>query len=77
MAVAVFERLLHRRTVVRATVIEEPDAEREASGAASPPVADRAGREEAEAVVDQGADGPAHWEPECGTPVHSKAHRIT
>ena len=74
---AVFERLLHRRTVLTAPTIDKTAARDDdlvATAAGEPD--DVSGFAQAEGDNDEVDLGPEHWEPECGTPVHSKVHRL-
>jgi hypothetical protein len=44
------------------------------AGAATMSLDDVSGYAQPDAGVADGGAMPAHWEPECGTPVHSKRH---
>ena len=71
---AVLDRLFHRRPVLTAPAIDKT--------AEAPPPGEAAaldhvsGFMQPEAAAVQDESGPEHWEPECGTPVHSTRHRV-
>ncbi len=73
---AVFERLLHRRTMLTAPAIDKTAAEPAAGATADPASDDVTGYALVQPEGDPAAATPGHWEPECGTPVHSKRHLV-
>jgi hypothetical protein len=71
---AVLDRLLHRRPELTAPAIDKTAEASPPSGLPIPSLDDVSGYAQLAAGAAQDEAGPAHWEPECGTPVHSKRH---
>jgi hypothetical protein len=73
---AVLDRLLHRRPVPTAPAIDKTAEASPPSGVAIPSLDDVSGYAQLATGAAEDEAGPTHWEPECGTPVHSKRHMV-
>jgi hypothetical protein len=71
---AVLDKLLHRRPEMTAPAIDQTVEASQPPGTAAVSLDDVSGYAQLEAVATEDEALPAHWEPECGTPVHSKRH---
>ena len=73
---AVLDKLLHRRPEMAAPAIDKTVEPSQRSGEAAVSLDDVSGYAQLEPAVTEDGALPAHWEPECGTPVHSKRHVV-
>jgi len=73
---AVLDRLLHRRPVLTAPAIDKTDDASPRAREAAVSLDDVSGYVQPAAGPAQDESGPERWEPECGTPVHSKRHHV-
>jgi hypothetical protein len=71
---AVLDKLLHRRPVMTAPAIDKTADAPRPHEAASMSLDDVSGYAQLSAGTAEVEAAPVHWEPECGTPVHSKRH---
>jgi hypothetical protein len=71
---AVLDKLLHRRPVMTAPAIDKTAEAPRPADVATTSLDDVSGYAQLQAGGTDAEAMPAHWEPECGTPVHSKRH---